>query len=359
METNSKVDQETETSKTLRSISQIKLNKNRVKVRLSEYKDHREEEIIGGKVTYLALKDPSTYMIATYGRGLKVILNNTQIYSAKLPRKVALINQILYAGHLDCFFLQNESHLYRKDLDDQPPYIYMDMSHLGWFRSLIRYSSVNKKLITFKDNTWISVINLFTRKVELQIEKKSRSQIMDCKLLGELEDKILSLTWNGVILLHIVNYSIKKVLVSNLHQIQLVVHRQEYGASIAVCDKNEHILVEIEGFNQIASRMFVFKINGSEIAPKIIIENYELAEGPKYALQCAGNFGDDILWVGLSTGNSIVAKVYCYCVRTDTLEQMNLAGFSEQKRCYDIHRFGQDFYFSGLLGKIEKLSLTI
>ena len=127
-------------------------------------KNHLEEEIIGCEITHLALKNENTYMVATDSKGLKVILKATEIFSGHLPPP-KFLGGVVYVEDLDSFILSVQGQLYRKDIDDQPPYLFMRLSSPTSNAMSLRYSSKNRRLISFIDSKFITVINLDQKKI--------------------------------------------------------------------------------------------------------------------------------------------------------------------------------------------------
>ena len=106
------------------------------------------------------MKDESTYLVITSQRGLKLISNNTEIYSCKLSRfERGKSNGGVYVKHLDCFLFTKANEVWRKDINDLDPCILMDHSSPPNFA----YSSKNQRLISFnarKAKSRIVVINI-------------------------------------------------------------------------------------------------------------------------------------------------------------------------------------------------------
>ena len=76
-----------------------------------------EEGLIGGGPTFLAMKDRTSYMIATDNKGIKVVLNGDPIYCKKLLLHPLKIREFIYIKSLNCCLLCFDTGIWRKDFD--------------------------------------------------------------------------------------------------------------------------------------------------------------------------------------------------------------------------------------------------
>ena len=76
----------------------------RLSIEVDEVSIHEEIRIIGGATTILCFKNPTTYLISTEFKGLKLIENSREIYSALLPCRSSVKPNIIYDENQDCFF---------------------------------------------------------------------------------------------------------------------------------------------------------------------------------------------------------------------------------------------------------------
>ena len=89
----------------------------------------KEEGITGEGWSYMGVKDSNSFLIGTEKKGLKLVEDGTKFYSAKLSEEAREIKDIVYFPPLNCyFFAATSSKLYRKDIDDKPPYLFMKLN---------------------------------------------------------------------------------------------------------------------------------------------------------------------------------------------------------------------------------------
>ena len=209
--------------------------------------NYQEEGIIGDKLTHLAFKNPNSFMIVTSTKGIKLIENSTEIYSAELSgAPQCSVLDTIYIKHLDCYLLRFYLRIYRKDIDDNPPYLYMGLRCSGRFRGAFRYSPLNRRLI--QKGGPLSIVNLEKKRIELQIKHKDFTLIMDYKVFGKDENKIILLNHYGTIFVLTISYSLKKVCSIHSIKCEFGEEFEGQGLRLALDDSYEYILMEIESF---------------------------------------------------------------------------------------------------------------
>ena len=182
----------------------------------------------------------------------------------------------------------------------------------------MRYSNLQHRLIIIKDRKNISLFNPKTRKFEKEMQNRVVSEITGLRLFGKNEDRLISLTRNGDLSLFSLasSHGIGEV---SYYRIEL--NHREKAVSISVCNRNEYLLVEVEGRNfQPAygsmhlgcSIMVVFKVAGNTLVKTACIDRLSQGIGSKYALACCGYAGSHILWVGLTRDVDGDAQLYEY-----------------------------------------------
>ena len=332
-----------------------------LEIALEEIGGHKEWDVIGGGWTSLAVKSSSSYIIGTWGRSIKVIENLGQVFSGKLPVAGTGLTDVVYIKHLDCYLLDHNNQVFRKDVDDKPPYLFMDL-RCGWRAGgSFRYSSLHNRLVVAKDCMNIAVINLEDKEIELEVEKKVGCYIYDFRLFGDQEDQMVALTSDGYLLLYQLEFGAKTGSLVSDFKIDLKAERKELGASLAVCTNNEYILVELAKYlPSICSRMVVFQIKGNEFIQKAKIDMYTSRIGEKLALDCYGYIEGHIVWVGLSKGKTGVVQVFDY-----DLEDEEILELEKKRKPHEgddvlkMDRLGNQFYYTGKNGSVMRLSLNL
>ena len=224
-------------------------------------KNHRQLGIIGETYTFLAMKDPRSYMIGSNHKGIKVIQNDTEIYSEPLLGEEEL-SDIVYIDHLDCYLLSFKSKIYRKDTNSRFPYFYMDLNCYSALGKCFQYSRLNQKLIVAKNERIIAIINLENKRVEFEIRKDFLNNIQDFKLLGSKENKIVVMTYWSQIYVFTYNYNLKKICYSFAHRVQRIEDRHEGLKAMVSDDKGDYLLVPSidQDFSFECLRMILFRV---------------------------------------------------------------------------------------------------
>ena len=318
------------------------------------------EEIIGGNWTYLAVKNSTSYMIGTERKGLQIIDDSEEVYSASITDVEGALLELVYINHMNCYLMHNNLKLYKKDIDCKPPYLFMDI-YCGWKEGAsLRYSKINQRLLINIDWKNIAVINLERKQVEVEPKRAVGELICDFRIFGKKESRVLALTTDAYILLYHFNYQLRKIGARNSFKIELKQERNEHGSSIAVSDKGEYALVEIGSkMGNIASRMVILKIETNQLQIRTIIEIFSHELGTKYGLECAGYAGCHILWVGLTSNGDGIAQIYDYDTQIGQLKELVSKRRGQQGSClHQIHRLGNEIFYTGRHGRVLRLSLT-
>ena len=199
-----------------------------LEVVLEEIHDH-SGSLIGGHPTFTAIKNEGSYIVATDEKGVLVIDERTQIFLDKLPPGPKRLSDLVYANHLDSYLLDFDGKIYRKDIDENPPYLFIDLDCGQGYGRNFKYSQLNKRLIVLGAGDRIVVVNLETKQVEIEIKPDPDDPYTnDLILFGRKEDKLVWITHCGVVNLASLNYGSKEIASKNGLQVQLIEERGEY-----------------------------------------------------------------------------------------------------------------------------------
>ena len=340
----------------------------KINLKVEEVANHLEKGIIGDQWTYLALKNANSYMVASMGTGLKVIENGEVLYSAKHSGTVF---STIYIAHLNCYLLyHHHAKIYRKDIDDQPPYLYMDLWCGAKEGSYFQYSAVNQRLLATchtEEDVRVSVINLDTKEVEIELEPTD-DYVTDIRLLGEKEDRLLFFTHKKPeVILYQLDYAQKTGSLLASVQVETVEGREEYGTSGALCQKSEYVLVEL-GYNNkedknppLCSSIVVYKIEGDSLVKKASLDVfYSTPGGEKHKIQPCGYAGKHALWVGLSREYNKTCQIYAFDTESNELRELVDKQVDHgQKNPQSLEVFGDQLYFTGESGKVNRLIVEL
>ena len=309
--------------------------------------------------TSMAFKDNNCFMICTRDFRMRIIEKGSEVFVGDFERVVYGLSDIIYCKVLDCYLFSLGGKIYRKDINKEPYFMFMDEGCGTSIGASFRYSELHERLIIPKDSTKIAAINLETKEVELEILKEDGDEIMDFQLHGLGEDKVASLTQDGHLFVSELNYFFKKGEIYSLVAIELIKERHEHAETVVVCPKNRYIFVEIYRSQEphICSRMMIFWYKKRKLKLCARIDQFggDLA-GCKSAMTCLGYFNNNVVFLGLSLVKDGITQLYCYNIHNNKFEELKGARVEHQELDpTKIHRVGSDYYYTGLLGKVMRL----
>ena len=313
---------------------------------------------IGNNCTLIAIKNHSSYMVATIEKGIVVGEKAMILYSEPFTK---YIKDLIYIDDYDAYFLCVDNKLYRKDIDGKPPYLLMNFSCGFRVAACFRYSKINKRLIANMDGKLISVINLDTKEVEALINDPDLINLYDFKLVGEFEDRVISARKDNILLLYKIDYLKKKGEVTTKLKLPVFELREEQVKTLSICPKKEYVFMEIGQVNSaLCSRMFLVRLIGDTLTVTRKIDLYPEKLGVKIALECFGYLGHHILWVGLTKGKNGQAMMFDYDTETQHLRELKrVRAPHKELGPVQMVKLGQDFYYIGYKGNPKKLVVSM
>ena len=329
---------------------------------LKPKKSYLGKSLIGGNETQLAMKNHNSYFIGTRKKGFTVIENGYQVNYGMLPVYKAALKDVLYIPCLDCYFMDYNEKLYRKDIDNKPPYPYMDDVVFGCsYRcggSFI-YSEIHQRVIFGQHFKYISVLNPQTREIELEVDldESLSGDLSHFRMCGDEEDKVISVNDEGHIILYHLDYERKLLEVTATYQVALIEERWEMPLSLAVCEKGKYAFLEIGQDPCLSSRIFIFVLSENRLIQRASIDRSYEEITVNLALECFGYIGRHIVWVGLSMRDGIV-QVFDFHTQTHEfmeLKDMRVSHLEEDPE--KIYWVGDKFYFTGRGGRVMMMSI--
>ena len=330
-------------------------------VTLTEIESYGQEmNTFFGIFTHLAVKDKKSYMVGNDGGKFKIVEDSDQTWYFDPPTHHGLMYDMIYIDHLDCYFFYFYNNIYRKDINDSPPYIFMKIELSRRPGSIFSYSKINKKLIVAKNAIKVAVINLERKQTEILAKGRENDEILQFRLFGVDENKVICVTKKGYVYLTCFNYDLKKVCAFNTLKLNFIKKRKEIGFSISVSDNNDYALVEISGCHTdfpLCSRMAVVKIKDRLLEVVALLDVYDQKLGLKYALQPCGFFGREMIWVGLN-GLDLV-QFYAFDSQRRELRELEEKRMNHQeKKPFKMYRIGNEFYYCGRNGKVMRFTIS-
>ena len=323
---------------------------------VEEVRDHsdlQEPDLL--KLSLIGFKNPTSYLIGTTTTGIKLIENKIQTYAADhLPGDPNQFCGIIYISHLNCYLLVFEARIYRKDINENPAYVFMDLN-CGSRIGALKYLALNKRLIFPKDGKNLAVLNLDTKQVEIEIEVEVnwiRGFIQSLAIFPNNENKIAFLTSEGWLYFYWISYELRRVCAKHRHQVFF-----NRGLSLAVCNEGKYVLVALcNPHTSLLSQINLYSVNDRTFKHSAYLDQMDQSILVSDAFSYYGRIGNHIIWVSLCFGH-----VSFYCFNTKTGEREDLRELKE-KRVYhtesyprQIYRFGDMFYFFGDREKLIRL----
>ena len=316
---------------------------------------------IGGDMTHLALKNKDSFLIGTDGKGFLLREDKVDLYTENGLGGSAALMDMVYVRPLDCYFIAYDGKLYRKGIDDKPPEVFMELQCGYRPGACLRYSPLRQRLVINKDFQNISVVNLSTKEIEIEVEKEVGDEIMDFKFLNKDQNLVVSVTRSCHVVLYHLNFEENVGSVVNTLQEELIQERGECPRSIAVCQENHHLVVEIgtTRFPFNSSRLLVLKVEEDKLIRKASLDVYEQKIGQKDALECLGCFSNHIMWVGLSIFGGFV-QVYDFDTDSNTISELEEKRVTHQDfNPVRIHRLGDEMYYIGNKARVRTFGVQI
>ena len=183
---------------------------------------------------------------------------------------------------------------------------------------------------------------------------------------------MVSLSSEGQIFVHAVNYEMKKVLM--VHKIQLRDRGNDHlFQCLGVCDQSKLILA---GSN---NKMFMLKLEAHTLTEQVQRLGVQAADDANFStdssasnnfagqfgsiedLECYGYVGNHVLWVGMEYDDCRgFVRIYDYDLEKNELREL------EDKKVMNyeyypikILKFGNNFYYTGMDGGFHKISILL
>ena len=349
-----------ETDKGFRSLStdpDYKFKEEDLEVTLEEVVDH-SGPTIGLNYSFLALKNSTSYAIATSIKRLFVVEDEAQAYSDRLYGSSKFLRDLVYIDHLDCYLLNQNNRIYRKKIDERVPSPFIRL-HCGYERGrCLLYSKLNRRLIIPIQGKNIAVVNLERKQVEIQIKMQQRPYIRDFKLFGRRENKIVWVVSGGSINRCSISYDLKKITTKSSSQLRLLQERNEVVSGLEVGEQGKLLLVGLESKNlNFSSRIIIFELKSRVIVPLTILDEVAQRLPTKKILSFFSCFGRHIVWACFSKSE---ARFYDF-----DLDSLNLKEIAEKRVDYGdedplkVVRISQDLYYVGKKGKLMKFGIRL
>ena len=342
----------------LKKLETTKIEKLEVKV--THIRSWKADKLIGGNPTLLAIKNHTSYMIATSKSAIKVVENNETVYSSELPIKTGFLYDMIYVEDMNCYFIHHDQKLYKKGVNKQHPQFCMNVYCEPNYGNCLLYSKLNKRLIVNNYGSTINVINLQRNDVEIEMGADLGHQISNFCLFGTQEKRLVSITWKGFVLLQELDFEKKQGRLLDHSVLELKKDRDEHGTSIAVYQ--HFMLVDIAQIvsKNICSRKIVFKVVNDKLVKQVTLDQLALNINREVSHECFGVVGRHIMWVGLSGRKGGKIQVYDFDVEKRELRELKVKReYHMEEEPNRLCRLGDHFYYTGSQGNVMRLSMGV
>ena len=148
------------------------MKKTKAQIELTEIKPFNQgvQPQIGSEATLLAKKNENSYLIQTSTKGMILTEGGKVIYQGFLPYEDAMFMDVVYIPSLYCYLIDLGSRIYRKNVDDQPPYEYLDCCWRNKAGCSFLYSDQHDKLVFFEEEALLVVLDLDTKEIIIEVD---------------------------------------------------------------------------------------------------------------------------------------------------------------------------------------------
>ena len=313
---------------------------------------------------HLAVKNKDSYLLLKLMAPPYMIENQGTVFilsSGKFP----LYRDSVYYRPLNCYFWNNNRKFYRKDIDTNHAYIFMDLVLFSKMpATTFRCSELNQRMFVAVDDGDILVINPRKRRVDLKVKTlEPAKQFCEFFVFGEKENKILTITEPGYIQLVNLNIQLKKVTSKGLSKIEFPrTDLPEVVSRAAVDPKGEFLLIQVKPRNSFfVTSMMMYRIKGNSLALASTLDVLALGIVKIGALGCHGYENGKLVFVGLSQADRGDIDIFEYDDRAKKITHLPLPRiYSHQERSpLVMQRLDQYFYYSGLNGKVMRMKVEV
>ena len=334
---------------------------------VEEVANHQEEGIIGGAQTQICFKNKNNYLIATKGKGWKLIREGETLSSSAIDYRTLRYGFDLYHDkESDAYFISSNGKIYRKKVDKNPPKLFFVINNAQ--EPLVEFDLGDRIMIFQEDKKSLIFVNKTNKKVEFA----GRDEYY----------------WFDVMMFNLSSESQKNKYKRRMRAKEIRYHRDSSGSSspapscdlgpegeglnhklIVNCPKRQlqcYFISEFCWEGGHLSRFSVVKL--FDISDKNRSKAYEVIGSVRYDnssifdlifAHCFGYFGDHLLFMVVSGGEGGYALLFDFNTKTGELREVEAA------RCLNgevdvqrLHPIDTDLYYTGKLGRVMKLKLS-
>ena len=212
------------------------------KVHVIRPKEHTP--FIGGPTTLIAVKNSSSYLIATKGKGYILIENNELITGNLFLKNNSDILDLAYIPGHNYYLILQKTNLYVKKINKSEPEVFIARVCGSMLPNrCIKYSGINDRILISYRPHWIMVVNPLDKVSPFLIKILLKKRQVDFSFFGDIEQNLLLLNEKGTLQALKLDYEAKKSVVINRTRIPLLSNIGESCYSLAVGSYSDYACV--------------------------------------------------------------------------------------------------------------------
>ena len=343
-----------------------RLLKGRIKIKTKVITGYKAKGIEGDLWNHLALKNENSFLVGGKDKGIKLVDNGRLLFVGKVSNKMfSSLGDIFYSRRLNCYFIHADYNLYRKEIDRNPPYLFLHLDEReNNFKSLV-YSEKKEKLVILRINKNFLVLSPGRKKIEFTLaRKKILGEAMDSSFFGSRDDELVGITFDRVAFVYdLFSPRQSREIVSTLH-LKTLDETEDCGSSIAGSHNGDYFCVALGKFTHpwSISRVVLIRFDSSSRRLEVVatLNLFEKNIGNLLSLGCSGQIGRYLTFFGLSRLKKGVVLLFGYDNENGEFREVGNSCVSHRERYPSkIEKLGKSFYYTGYFGKVVRLRVTL
>ena len=332
--------------------------------RVEELVCHRDNNLIGGKRTYIAFKSLTSFAIGTDAKGVILVHKGAKIGPGYPLKHNQSLNQLIYCPILDCYFINIDGHLWRKNIDKRDPYLFMRLpgSSVCYAYGFFWSKSLNRLIASTKPGG-VLIVNPVTRKVEFALESSvEHVNYTYCfKPFGKGDKKVVVFCNNGAVLLYNLLSGRRGRSLESQSSVRLMTERSEMGSAIQPSSNFKYLILGV-GMNRYPSHLSRVVIMGVDrrgglSGALVCLDLASKRIGNMLCLEYFGKVNGRFLWLGLTRttkGHTVLLEFDPK--RRKLLERTEERVLHSEIDPVSLTKIGESFYYIGTSAKVMRLT---
>ena len=314
---------------------------------------------VGGSETRLAVKDASSYLIATMYKGYTLVENGEKKAETRFPAGVDFLEGICYARNVDAYFMVLHRKLYNLGTKTTQLELWIDQT-IGWsHHTPLEYSDKVKRILTSVGADKIAVIDPRYKAIEFEYDLGKDHNIVGYKFIGRNHEYIVFLTWYRHIGLMKYDPNTKKG--SIITKLQFTEHSSVSGETALYfeMDSTQKVILVSTTYQDgtwFHSRMIAFELWNNKFILKDFVSDPKLKRIE--AIRFVRYHKNFAIFVAVDQADGGTTHLFKYDIETgklteDTRKRVPVG----EHLAKDLLRVEDWFYYTGKKGNLRKLRL--